>query len=160
MTSSIDNLKKGLLSVFIAAILGLQLMPIVSKMSDKPWGGYYWPFTDYPMYMGAHKEGDHVRAGYSVTATLSNGEERLLTFNDYGVLGMNYFMFQHLCTKLSSDNGHLYAAEFTALHPEGDEIVKLDVYNNPVVVTRHGPKEVEAELLNSIVLDSGKEDAK
>jgi len=152
MTSSVDTLKKILLSAFIIAILGMQFMPIATKMSDMPWGGYYWPFTDYPMYMGVHKEGEHVRAGYSVNATLSNGEELLITFNDYGDLGLNYFMFQHLCTKLTRTDGDLYADEFTELHPAGHEMVRLDIYNNPVIVTRDGPKGVEAQLLKSIVL--------
>ena len=54
--------------------------------------------------------------------------------------------------------GHLHAHEFTALHPLGDEIVKLDIYNYPVIVTRDGPKEAEMELLNSIVINTQSKD--
>ena len=155
MVSSLDTLKKSFLSVFIIVILGLQIMPIITKVIHKPWDGYYWPIIDYPMYMGAHKEGEHVQVGYSISATLSSGIELFLSHNNYEDLGLSFFQFQELCTKLLRPDGYLYASEFTALHHKGDEIVKLDIYNYPVIVTRDGPKKAEAELLKSIILDSG-----
>ena len=67
---------------------------------------------------------------------------------------MNFFIYQDLCTKLLRSDGYLYASEFTSLHPRGDEMMRLDIYNHPVIVTRDGPREAEAELLSSIEIGS------
>lgn len=154
MASDTDTLKKSLSSLFIITILGLQTMPILTEKTDSHWGDYFWPFTHYPMYNGAHQEGEHVRVGNFVTVTLSNGKETEISYEHSGELGLNFFDFQDLCAKLVKPDGHLHAHEFTALHPLGDEIVKLDIYNYPVIVTRDGPKEAEMELLNSIVINT------
>lgn len=51
------RLKKFLLSVVIAAVLGLQLWIILPPGRHGVW---YWPFMEYPMYSGAHTAGESV----------------------------------------------------------------------------------------------------
>ena len=155
MLSYSDNFKRVFLSVFIVGILVLQTMPIVTLITDSPWRGYYWPFVDYPMYKNAHQEGEHVVVGYTVVATTTSGEEISTSYKNHRDLGLDFWVFGNVVRRLLGPNGYRNAAEFISLHPRGDEIVKLDVYNYPVMVTRDGPVEVEAELLNSIVIGPG-----
>jgi hypothetical protein len=150
LISTDDVIKKGILSSFIIIILGLQLMPVVTKIQGQPSGGWFWPFTDYPMYFGSHQEGEHVNVGYSVVAITSSGDEIFIAHTDHDVLGLNWFKFQQLCFNLKKHDDYLQADLFTSLHPRGDEIVRLEIYNYPVIVTKNGPADADAELLNAI----------
>lgn len=152
MTSNFTPLKKGLFSLFIITILGLQAMPILSEATDNRWGYYYWPFINYPMYNRGHDEGEHVEVGNLVKATLSNGKQIAFSFQKSEELGLTLFTFQKKINELLRPNGHIFADDFVALHPQGDKIVKLEIYNYPIVVTKDGPKEAEQELLKSIVI--------
>ena len=87
MIGSMDTVKTWIVSSFIIVILGLQLMPIITKVMHRPWGAYYWPIIDYPMYLGSHQEGEHVSVGYSITATTTSGEEINVTYKDSHELG-------------------------------------------------------------------------
>jgi hypothetical protein len=158
MISSTDTLKLLFLSAFILGILGLQTMPIITLLTDQPWRGYYWPFVDYPMYCNAHQEGDHIIVGYTVIATTNSGEEISINYKNHRDLGVDYWVFSNLVRKLLGPNGYRNASVFTALHPRGNEMVKLDVYDSPVMVSRDGPVEVEADLLASIKIGSGIEE--
>ena len=158
MNPSIDTLKQLFLSLFILGILGLQTMPIVTLLTDKPWGGYYWPFVDYPMYTHAHHEGEHVIVGFTIIATTNNGEEISINYKNHRDLGVDFWIFEDLVQGLLGPNGYRNASSFTALHPRGEEMVKLDIFDYPVMVTRDGPVEVEADLLASIKIGSGTEE--
>jgi hypothetical protein len=154
MTSNIDTLRKRLLSVVIITILGLQTGPIITQpMPEHYWGDKYWPFTNYPMYNRGRAEGDYVNVGNTIIATLDNGEQLTFSNKNPGKLGINFWNFFELCTNLLRPVGHNYVAKFTSLHPLGDQMVKLEIYNYPVIVTRDGPKEAEQKLMKTIVIN-------
>jgi hypothetical protein len=74
-----------LFSCVIVAVLGLQLLAIISRP-----GEWTWPFIDYPMYSGSHQEGERIPSFYTVTATTKDGRVLQITPED---LGVNFWVF-------------------------------------------------------------------
>lgn len=80
------NLGKAAASLVVAGVLGAQVAAIT------PWfaGGWYWPFTDYPMYSSVRYPGSTFGI-YDLTLTDCSGAARPVTAFD---LGMSDFVFR------------------------------------------------------------------
>jgi hypothetical protein len=136
------NLQKSLISALIVVFLGLQ--GFVTLGPDQPHdGGYFWPFVSYPMYNGAHFEGEKLHQ-YRLMAIL-DGEEKEIGPYDFG---MNYFTFQRggIRAMLKADRQAMQKyADFYKLRTK--KMVKaFRLEDRPLVLTKQGPKPSALEV--------------
>ncbi len=163
-TTGKQSMHYVLASIVIVAILGIQTWVIAFNTY-----GRYWPFINYPMYSGIHREGDRLDVYYPVFATFEDASEKQILPSD---LEINVFTFQKvfvaaiLCA-VHGDKPGVYAkrkckeGELSRVKDllksyegrAGQRIVRLRVADYPLILSRGRPKEVPAETLE--VLDLG-----
>jgi hypothetical protein len=67
-------------------VLGFQALAVLSRS-----GRWLWPFMDYPMYAGSHREGERIPARHTVYAITEDGRE--IPMNER-TIGVDLFVFE------------------------------------------------------------------
>lgn len=107
-----------------------------------------WPFIDYPMYSGAHYEGDAVPRLF-VFGTLEDSTEVPIVAADLGL--SDWHFRRHFINGLASGNDERIK-EFVGLYGNRHtkRLVGLRLENHPVILSRaglrSGPPEVQKNL--------------
>ncbi|MGB7934978.1 MAG: hypothetical protein WCH04_22715 [Gammaproteobacteria bacterium] len=148
-----DNIKTILITAFVSSITLFQFYVSILPLTGKPMGGWYWPFTDYPMYKGTINEGDHIPIRTIVIARDSSGKETEITANIVGG-GIGLFRFSNLAkTLINSDEEHTNIINLLTRNLDNrDNIIEIDLLNYPLVITKKGAEEAPSELLKRIHL--------
>lgn len=84
-----------LASTAIVLVLGLQFSATMLQLEES-----IWPFTNYPMYSGAHHEGDRITARRFIHATTEDGREAEVTFQD---IGINVWLYEKWAQQILDD---------------------------------------------------------
>lgn len=116
---------------FLAAVIGVQAFIAIPPGRHHSW---FWPFMDYPMYSGAHHEGEEV-SFHRLEGTPCDGVEPVaLTNTDLGIL---WFTFQDLLST-SAREGRDPGGRLTTLLEDalGGTLCGARVYQRTVVVGR------------------------
>ena len=153
-----DTLKKIFLTLFIISVLGLQAMTSITKFIFTSWHFQKgaWPIISYPMYHKPRQEGEHLDIAYKISAELNNGEVIEVTNDD---LGLKFWDFQRVCWGLIAAKKDGYLKVINS-HPRGSEMIRLQVYNSPYIVTKEGLMEANAEVVYSKDLTASNKEVK
>jgi hypothetical protein len=126
------RLGEPLVTVIIITILGLQVF--AGFRDPAQWG---WPFVAYPMYRGAHYEGERLRHDFTVYARLADGTKARVTPED---LGMHFWLFR------ANVVDSLYRQRLDLLQPvadlicgrTGQPVLGLELEDLGMAVSREG----------------------
>jgi hypothetical protein len=142
-----------IVSVVIAVILMLQLaagFDLYPRFVSRP-SHLLWPFMNYPMYRGAHHEGD-VIARYRVFGQAAAGFEVEVTPSD---LGLNFRKFQDIVVDAVRRRDVARVAPFAELYRtrSGTRLVAMRVERQGDILTRHGLQAAPPVQLAAVALE-------
>ena len=152
-----------LTSIVIFVILGVQTLAVVFRYHVKS-----WPFIDYPMYSGYHREGDRIAVLRPLFAIFTDKSEEQIFPQD---LNLTVFQFEKLlvgailCTA-QKDRKDLQSGQCVPQKAEerlkallnpyeqrhGKHIISLRLEDYPYILTKEGPKKAPAQVLQILEL--------
>lgn len=145
MNGQVGRRRFALISVVIVAVLSLQALVGFS------YGGVQaWPFMAYPMYRGAHYDGERLRYDFTVYAELDDASEVVIAPED---LGLSWWAFrENVVHALYRDDRAVVQGLIDAhCRRTGQRIVGLRMEDLGFAVSRDGlvkglPPEVVASM--------------
>jgi len=135
----------------IVTMLLLQGNVITFMAAGNPIGTWYWPIMDYPMYSGAHQEGDYMKVSFPLEVVTEDGVVTKITADD---VGLNFWKFLYIGTGISKSS-QKSADLLVSLLPNGDRITEIRVYSSPFIITKKGVADAPPKLLNTTIMKSG-----
>lgn len=153
----VTALGRMLVSLFIAACLGFQALA-VSGLQPGPVEAapFLWPFLDYPMYSGAHFEGDEIDR--AVVLGVRTDSTRIPI--EPADLGLGLFPYRRGPVRaLRRDNleaARLYRDVYAERH--GVELIGFELKYRPIVVTRSGYRSAPDRIVASLYFESEKKE--
>ena len=135
-------------SFFLASILLLQGSVLVFMAIGKPVGAWFWPIIDYPMYSGAHEEGDHLKAFLILEVVTEDGMVSKVTADD---VGLNFWKFLYIGSGIAKSSKRS-ADLLVSLLPDGKNITEVRVYSSPYIITKNGKADATPKLLNILTM--------
>jgi hypothetical protein len=126
------NVRVLAVSAVIVVILGLQTF--ASFRDPAQWG---WPFLAYPMYRGAHYEGERLRHDFTTYAIVDDSSRMVVTPQD---LGMTWWWFRAnvVDIMLRQDQAALKAIAKQICETSGRSVQALELEDMGVAVGRNG----------------------
>lgn len=145
MNGQAGHRRFALISVVIVTVLSLQALVGFSYT-----GVQTWPFMAYPMYRGAHYDGERLRYDFTVYAELDDSSEVVITPED---LGLSWWAFRENVVHALYRNDRAVVQGLIDAHCErtGQRIVGLRMEDLGRAVSRDGlveglPPEVVASM--------------
>lgn len=150
-------LGKVLVSLFISAFLGFQALA-VSGFQPGPVEAapFLWPFLDYPMYSGAHFEGDEIDRAL-VLGVRADSTRLPIEPAD---LGLGLFPYRRGPVR-ALRRGNLEAARlYRDIYAErhGVDLIGFELKYRPIVVTRSGYQSAPERIVASLYFETEKKE--
>lgn len=149
------------ISLFITACLVIQAV-VSSGKSLGPFehSPYQWPFIDYPMYSLAHYEGDEV-SRLVLIGIRADSTKIAIEPEDLGLTFFPYLRGPVWAVRNSKRSAAILYRDIFA-DRNGVEVVRFEVLDRPVVITRDGylpgpPKTVASLSFEKSAADNGSE---
>ena len=136
------------ISCFVTIILLSQGSALLFMAIGKPIGTWFWPIIDYPMYSGAHEEGDYLYASLTLEVVTGDGVVSNVTADD---IGLNFFKFYYIGAGISKSSKR-YADYLISLMPNGNDVAEVRVYSSPYIITKKGKTDAPPKLLNVMTI--------
>lgn len=151
--NSRDKVLRFFASGIIVAMLLLQGSMIAFMVGGNAVGTWFWPIIDYPMYSGAHQEGDYIKQSIPIEVVTENGAVTKVTAND---VGLNFWKFLYIGTGILKSS-QKSADLLVSLLPYGDVVTEIRAYSSPYIITKNGKADVQPVLLNTMIMKNGKD---
>ena len=142
MNATLGRTRFTLLSLVIIGILGLQL--ITSFKHTNKW----FPFMWYPMYGYPNFEGDRILVHHSIYLVTPDGKRRYL--DPDADLKMGFWRYEDLAKRLSRREFDRVADGITMLKALQPDVVRIEIEDYPLIITRDGPKPAPRKILISL----------
>lgn len=114
----------------------------------------YFPFLWYPMYAQPRYDGDRLVVHHSLFAVVADGGRHRVLPED---LNINFWRFERVVIsavkKQDWERLETPLSQIRSLHPH---VVRLEIEDNPLVITSQGPASAPRQLVASLSLEGEK----
>lgn len=144
----LQRLYRALVVVFVVVLLGAQFSTLIATAVRKPFGAWYWPIIDYPMYASPGASGDSIDSEFILRGVLDDGTEVNITRAD---LGLNVFHYGNLTAAIRHGEPNGIAA-LQKTYKQATRLRQVKLLTSGRVIERNGILQREAVVMRSVDL--------
>lgn len=142
-------MRKTLVSIVILTCLGFQALVVLGPQPSYE-GGFFWPFTDYPMYDRARYEGG-VNNRYFLFGETTPSEVKQLYPRDFGLSAWIFSRGPVAALLKDDEKKTLFFADLYQKR-HGEKLVSLRLEQHSWEIRRDGPHSLPSQKVREVEL--------
>ena len=135
-----------LVSIFIFAVLAAQIVSGFRRTYQ------WWPFLSYPMYASSHFDQERIDVSYIIYAVTPDGTRHYL--DPDMDLGIGFWRYGRLARQLGVNHLKSNAHSLEEIGSRYPNLLRVEVEDYPMMITRDGPKAAPRLVTNIIPRDA------